>query len=53
MKEQYLGRDVHMLILGEKINGFKSAHSDVERQRIIKSAKEWVEANPNATLNLY
>jgi hypothetical protein len=53
MKEQYLGRDVHMLILGEKLNGFKSAHSDLERQRIIKNAIDWVEANPNATLNLY
>lgn len=53
MKEQYLGRDVHILILGEKLNDFKSAHSDIERQRIIKNAIDWIDANPNAILNLY
>lgn len=53
MKEQYLGRDVHLLILGEKLNGFKSARSDIERNKIIKSAKDWVEANPTSHINLY
>lgn len=53
MKEQYLGQDAHLLILGEKLNGFKPAHSTVERSKIIKRAKEWVENNPNKHINLY
>ena len=53
MKEQYLGRNVHLLILGEKLNGFKSAKSNIERNKIIKNAKDWVDANPKAHINLY
>ena len=53
MKEQYLGQDVHLLILGEKLNGFKPAHSTVERNKIVKGAKEWVANNPNKHINLY
>jgi hypothetical protein len=53
MKERYLGQDIHELILGEKLNGFKSPKSEIEKQRIIKMAKEWIATHPNEHLNFY
>lgn len=53
MKERYLGQDMHELILGEKLNGFKSPKSELEKQQIIKMAKEWIANHPNEHLNFY
>lgn len=53
MKERYLGQDMHELILGEKLNGFKSPKSEVEKRKIIKMAKEWILSHQNENLNFY
>lgn len=53
MKEKYLGQDVHELILGEKLNGFKSPKSKIEHAKVVKLGQEWIKENPNKHINLY
>lgn len=53
MKERYLGQDIHELILGEKLNGFVSPKSTLEKEKFIKSAKDWIKNNPNKYINFY
>lgn len=51
--EKYLGHDVHELILGEKLNGFKTPTSTQEKKRVIKLAQDWKKQHPNEHINLY
>jgi hypothetical protein len=53
MEKRYLGQDVHELILGEKLNGFKSPKSNKEYEHLIKIAKEWINKNPDKHINFY
>lgn len=53
MNSKYLGQEVHELILGEKINGFKSPHSKIERDHIIKAAQELIAKHPNEHIDFY
>jgi len=51
--KNYLGKECHELILGEKLNGFKSPTSHKEREYVIKLAKDWIKNNPDKNINLY
>jgi hypothetical protein len=53
MEKRYLGQDVHELILGEKLNGFRSPKSKIERDKIIKNAQDWIANNQGKHINLY
>lgn len=53
MNTTYLGQEIHELILGEKLNNFKSPHSYIEKLKVIKLAKEWIEQHPNEHIHLY
>lgn len=53
MNHTYLGHEVHQLILGEKLNGFKSPHSKIERDHIIKNAQEWIASHQNEHIDFY
>lgn len=53
MEKRYLGQDMHELMLGEKLNGFKPAKSQIEKERLIKMARKWIAEHPNEHLNLY
>lgn len=52
MKE-YLGYEWHLLMIGEKLNGFKPARSQYEYDKYITMAKKWIEEHPNEPYNFY
>lgn len=52
MKE-YEGLHTHLIILGEKLNGFKPARSQDELDKYISMAKKWIEAHPDEPYNFY
>lgn len=43
----------HLIILGEKLNGFKQAHSQIELDKYIAMAKKWIEEHPDEPYNFY
>lgn len=52
MKE-YEGLHTHLIILGEKLNGFKPARSQVELDKYINMAKQWIKDHPGEPYNFY
>lgn len=53
MEHTYLGQEMHELILGEKLNGFRSPRSKMEKDAFIQMAKDWIKQNPHKHLHFY
>lgn len=53
MEKKYLGQEVHELILGEKLCGFRFPKSTLEKNHMIKLGREWMKNNPGKHVNLY
>lgn len=51
--EKYLGYDKHLIILGEKLNNFHSAKTQIEYNKYIYMAKEWIKQHPDEPYNFY
>jgi hypothetical protein len=53
MENKYLGQEVHELILGEKLSGFRSPKSSLEKEHMIKLGREWMKTNPGKHVDFY
>lgn len=51
--KNYEGFQTHLIILGEKLNGFKPARSQVELDKYINMAKQWIKDHPGEPYNFY
>lgn len=51
--EKYLGYEWQLIMLGEKLNGFKPARSLRELEKIKKMAEEWINQHPGESYNFY
>lgn len=48
-----LGFETHLIILGEKLNNFIPAKSQIELNKYINMAKTWIKNNPDKSYNFY